>query len=219
MHGIPEGLPSDLLTRRPDIIAAERRLEAASAQIGVAEANFFPNIILSSELGRKSKDLGDVLSSRGEIWLIEFKILTPLLDWGYNTAALNKAESEFRQAALNYKNTVLNALKESADAFDNFEKAQEIFKLRKMLLSSTQNNLRIAELTYKNGIITYLDVLDAQRNHSNAQQDLSHAVNDMQDAVVIIYTSLGGGWDASIFTRQIENKPEKEKPVSEYYPE
>ena len=62
-------------------------------------------------------------------------------------------------------------------------------------------------------------MLDAQRNNSNAQQDLSNAVNDMRDAVVTLYTSLGGGWDASIFTRQIENKPEKEKPVSEYYPE
>ncbi len=207
MHGIPAGLPSDLLTRRPDIIAAERYLEVASAQIGVAEANFFPNIILTSELGRKSNDLDDVLSSRGENWLIEFNILTPLLDWGFNKATLNKAESEFRQAALNYKNTVLSALKESADAFDNFEKAQEIFKLRKMLLSSTRNNLRIAELTYENGIITYLDVLDAQRNHSSAQQDLSNAVNDMQDAVVTLYTSLGGGWDASILNQKIK-KPE-----------
>jgi len=208
--GIPAGLPSSLLTRRPDIIAAERNLQAASANIGVAKANFFPSISLTGEYGRKSTDLSDLLSYSAKNWLFGIDILAPIVDWGVNSANLDQAKSSYREALLEYRDVVFGALKDSADSFDNYGKANSVYELRKELLRATEENLRISQLIYKNGVIDYLDVLDAQRSNANAKQDLSSAVNALLKARVRVYESLGGGWDASVFAERTEKQNRKD---------
>lgn len=210
--GIPAGLPSSLLTRRPDIIAAERNLQVASAGIGVAKGNFFPSISLSGEHGRKSKDLTDLLSFTSRNWLYSINILGPVIDWGANKANLDQAKSSYRQALLEYRDAVFSALKDTADSFDNYDKANGVYELRNELLVATEENLKIALLVYKNGVIDYIEVLDAQRSNANAQQDLSAAVNALQNARVRVYESLGGGWDASVFADRT-NKKNRKDPV------
>lgn len=208
--GIPAGLPSSLLTRRPDIIGAERKLQVASAEIGVAKGNFFPNISISGEYGRKSKALTDLLTYSAKNWLFRVDLLGPLIDWGVNRANLDQAKSEYRQALLEYRDVVFSALNDTAEAFDNYDKANDVYEIRIKLLNATEENLKISQLMYKNGVVDYLDVLDAQRNNANAQQALSSAVGSLQNARVRVYKSLGGGWDASAFTVRTDKKNRKE---------
>lgn len=105
---------------------------------------------------------------------------------------------------------VFGALKDNTESFDNYEKANGVYELRKELLKATEENLKISLLTYKNGVIDYLDVLDAQRSNANAKQDLCSAVNALQKARIRVYESLGGDWVASVFVERTEKRNRKE---------
>ncbi len=194
LGALPVGLPADLLKRRPDIIAAERKVEVASAGIGIAKADYFPNIMLTADIGNRSADLTDILSSAGRRWIIEANVNMPLWDWGRVDLNVETAEANYQVALLKYQQAVLVAFSEVASSLEDYKDAFTVFDLRKSLLTATKENLRIADLRYANGVISYLDVLDAQRNHATAEQELSSAIKAKQLAMVNLYRSLGGGW-------------------------
>lgn len=206
------GLPSSLLKRRPDIVAQERRLQAANADIGAAKTDYFPNIVLNGYYGGKSSELEDVLDN-AETWLLGFDVTMPIFTWGKTTANIEILESQYREVFLNYQKTVLNAFKETAEAFEGFEQTQLEYELKLELVNATKENMRIANLRYNNGSISYIGVLDAQRNLANAEADFSSAINLHQSAFINLYKTLGGGWDSDAFEEQL--RPQKQETESQ----
>ena len=175
-NALPVGLPSALLERRPDIRQAEQKLIAANAKVGVAYTNMFPRISLTGRAGAESTVLSDLLKS--PYGIMEGALLTPILGWGKNRAAL-KAKTAFQ---------------ETQNAIVNFNKIKEVYDLRAHLERSSKSYVDLAQLQYINGVINYLDVLDAQRGYFDAQIGLSNAIRDELIAVVQVYKALGGGW-------------------------
>ena len=202
-NNLPVGLPANILKRRPDIIAQERKLQAASANIGVGRANYFPYITLTGYLGGKSAELDEIFDN-ADTWLFGADISMPLFNWGKTKALVTDSESNYREALLSYRKTVLNAFRESAEALESFEQSRTEFNLKQELLAATQENMRISQLRYNNGSVAYINVLDAQRSLANAQQDYSSAINNHQKAFIYLYKVLGGGWDAQAYQERLK---------------
>lgn len=190
---LPVGLPSVLLERRPDIRQAEQSLIAANAAVGVAFTDMFPHLALTASYGRESEELSNLLQS--PYHLISGTLLTPLFTFGKNRAKLKAKKAAYEQAVYNYEKVVLNAFKEVRNAIVEFNKTKDIYDSRKLLEKSTKSALDLAQLQYINGVIGYMDLLDAQRSYLDAQIGLSNAVRDKQITMVNLYKALGGGWN------------------------
>lgn len=198
-HNIPEsvtaGLASDLLERRPDIMQSEQALKAASERIGVAKAALFPSVQLTGSLGFETEEFDDLLDSDGDTWILELDIVQPLFYSGARRAGLSSAESAFNQARLSYQQTVLEALQETSNALNQFHKATETLTALTGLENSSAEYLRLAEKRYRNGVLAYIDVLDARRQLFDAQISVNEARQDQLFALVSLYKAVGGGWD------------------------
>ena len=189
---LPIGLPSTLLERRPDIRQAEQKLIAANAKVGVAYTNMFPRLALTGGFGSESTSLSELLKSPYAV--MEGALLTPIFGWGKNRAALKAKKAAYEVEVHNYGKSVLQAFKETRNAIVNFNKIKEVYELRANLERSAKSYMELAQLQYINGVINYLDVLDAQRGYFDAQIGLSNAIRDELITVVQLYKALGGGW-------------------------
>ncbi|MCD8310740.1 MAG: efflux transporter outer membrane subunit [Prevotellaceae bacterium] len=189
---LPAGLPSTLLERRPDIRQAEQQLKAAHAAVGVAYTNMFPKLNLTVHLGYESGYLSDLYHSPYH-WLRD-NLVFPIIAWGKYRAQLKAKKAAYEQECARYEKSVLNAFKEVHNAIVNYNKMKEIYESRLQLEHSSKTTMELAQLQYINGIINYMDVLDAQRLYFNAQIDVSNAVRDELLALVDMYKALGGGW-------------------------
>jgi len=196
---IPEkvtaGLPASLLQRRPDAMRAGQELIAASELIGVSKARLFPSIRLTGDLGFKTTEFSSMLDSDGKYWIIELDVIMPLFNAGARKAEVSAAESRFNQARLIYEQVVLEALREVSDALNRFYKSGETFQALLELERASAEYLKLAEKRYRNGILAYLDVLDAQRALFDARISVSEARQAQLFALVDLYKALGGGWD------------------------
>lgn len=190
--GLPVGLPSALLERRPDIRQAEQAVIAANAAVGVAFTNLFPRITLTATYGAESAELSDILKS--PYHLLSANILAPIFAMGKNRAMLKAKKAACEQAAYAYEKAVLNAFKDAYNAIAEFNKIKEIYDTRLRLEQASKSTLDLAQLQYLNGVIGYMDLLDAQRGYLDAQISLSNAVRDKQISLVNLYKALGGGW-------------------------
>jgi len=190
---LPVGLPSTLLERRPDIRQAEQKLIAANAKVGVAYTNMFPRLALTGGFGSESTSLSELLKSPYAV--MEGALLTPIFGWGKNRAALKAKKAAYEAEVHSYEKAVLEAFKETRNAIVNFNKIKEVYELRANLERSAKSYMDLAQLQYINGVINYLDVLDAQRGYFDAQIGLSNAIRDELIAVVQLYKALGGGWE------------------------
>lgn len=192
---IPVGDGAALLARRPDVRAAERRLAAATARIGVATADLYPHISLGGSVGTTAIDAGDLFTGGPFRWL-----LGPLLNWSLNQSAARAriagAEADSRGALANFDGSVLTALEETETALSNY--AHELD--RRTRLQSARDNAataaRITRARQREGQIDFLDVLDAERTLADADTDLAAADARIADAQVDLFRSLGGGWQA-----------------------
>ena len=191
-ESLPVGLPSDLLERRPDIRAAEQQLIAEHARVKVAYTNMFPRISLTGQFGLESDVLSNFLQSPYS--LLNGAVLTPLFNWGKNRAALKAQKASFEAEVHSYEKSVLNAFKEAKNAIVDFNKIKEVYQLCLKLERSAKTYVDLAQLQYINGVINYMDVLDAQRGYFDAQIGVSNAIRDELIAVVNVYKALGGGW-------------------------
>ena len=180
------------LERRPDIRAAEQQLIAEHARVMVAYTNMFPRISLTGQFGLESDVLSNFLQSPYS--LLNGAVLTPLFNWGKNRAALKAQKSSFEAEVHSYEKSVLNAFKEAKNAIVDFNKIKEVYQLRLKLERSAKTYVDLAQLQYINGVINYMDVLDAQRGYFDAQIGVSNAIRDELIAVVNVYKALGGGW-------------------------
>jgi multidrug efflux system outer membrane protein len=192
---VPAGIPSELVERRPDIRQAEQRLVAANANVGVARAQFFPSISLTGTLGRASAALRDLVTGDGTtVHSISAGLTQPLFSGGALVANYDAARARAEQAALAYRRTVLVALQEVCDALAAYERDIEETETNRQRVAVTSESLRLAQLRFRSGVASYLEVLDAERQLLSAQLDLNASGLNQRIAAVQLYKALGGGW-------------------------
>jgi outer membrane protein, multidrug efflux system len=191
---VPAGLPSALLERRPDLRQAEHRLVAANARIGEAKAAFFPQLMLTGAFGVESIALSDLFTGPAKIWQFGPRVTIPIFNAGRLSSNLRAAKARQEQALIQYGQTIQQAFREVEDALVTHRKLREIRPDREVLVASARRSLALAELRYKDGLASYLDVLDAQRQLFAAEIELTRIHRDQLTSVVQVYKALGGGW-------------------------
>ena len=172
---------------------AEQRLIAANAKVGITYTNMFPKIALTSDLGFETDEFATILSS--PMFFISSNLLSPIFNMGKNKAKYKAQQAVYEQECYKYEEVVMSAFYDVINAMVEFEKIKEIYETRMLLEESAKATMELAQLQYLNGVIGYLDVLDAQRNYFDAQVGLSNAYRDKQITMVKLYKALGGGWE------------------------
>ncbi len=192
---VPAGLPSDLLLRRPDIRAAEQQLIATNANIGAARANFFPRITLTASAGRASTTLDGLVGSGGVgAWSFGPSITLPIFDMGRNQANLDAARAGREIAVAQYEKAIQSAFREAADALAGRATLSDQLTALEAQAAAERDRFRLADLRYRNGIASYLDLLDAQRSLFATEQALAQTRLAQRANEVQLYKALGGGW-------------------------
>ncbi|MBS3912555.1 MAG: efflux transporter outer membrane subunit [Hydrogenophaga sp.] len=191
---VPAGLPSDLLTRRADIRQAEQQLIAANANIGAARAAFFPRIALTAGVGTASGDLSGLFKDGSWGFTLAPQALLPIFDAGRNQAGLDSAQVTRAVAVAQYEKAIQSAFREVADALAGRATLGEQLRAQQAQASAEAERFRLAELRYRNGVASFLDVLDAQRSLFATQQGLTQTRLAQQQNQVALYKALGGGW-------------------------
>ena len=188
--------PSLLLTRRPDIQAAEQSLTAANANIAVARADYFPTLSLSALLGLNSTEANDLLQASARRWQTGAAIAGPILDFGRTRANVQGAEAQKEQALIAYQQTIRVAFKDVVDAMKRTGTTAERVDALDNAVQAQSSALRVANARYHAGYSNYLEVLDAERSLYQSQLEQISAIRDRLAASVTLYKALGGGWDA-----------------------
>lgn len=193
LRDLQAGLPSDLLTRRPDIVAAEHRLKASHANIGAARAAFFPRIALTGSLGTASAELSGLFEPGSKAWSFSPVLSLPIFDAGRNRAGLDLAEVRRDLAVAGYEKTVQTAFREVSDALSARHWLAEQVRIQQTTLAAQTERARLAKLRYDNGAAPYLEVLDAQRDLLAVEQQLVQTRRALLSSRVNLYAALGGG--------------------------
>lgn len=191
---IPEGLPSNLLTRRPDIIAAEEKMIAANARVSEARALYFPQIELTGMFGNSSALLHQLLTSPAQMWQYGISAVVPVFNSGQTYYQVEEAMAVRDETLASYRQTVLNAFKEVEDALISYQKNRQLVSQHRQQVKVLKQYYHLAELRYREGEVDYLNVLDAERELFDAELDLVSAQADSFNAVADLYGALGGGW-------------------------
>jgi NodT family efflux transporter outer membrane factor (OMF) lipoprotein len=194
MPSIPEGLPSDLIERRPDIRAAEQQLIAANARIGVAKAAYFPRISLTGFLGFESAQLSSLFSPARSVWGLAPQLAQPIFTGGRLKSNVRFTQAQQEAFLVNYQKTVQNAFREVSDSLIAHRKVRQVRAERESLVSTLRDRVRLAYMRYNGGVSNLLEALDADRNLFNAELSLAQARRDELLSVVQVYKALGGGW-------------------------
>lgn len=199
---IPAGLPSSLLERRPDISAAERAMAAANARIGAAQAAFFPRLTLTGALGYESSELGNLLQWSSRTFLLGPLVGTvlslPIFDGGRREAGVERARAGYEEDVAAYRQAVLQAFKEVEDGLASLRILGEQTQVQDLAVKQASKAARLSQIQYKEGSISYLDVLDADREVL-VQKRLSVKLDgDRAMAAVALVRAIGGGWDNDI---------------------
>lgn len=194
---VPPGLPSSLLERRPDIREAEQILAAANAQIGVAKAQFFPQISLTGSGGGsfgRSSAFSSLMTSHLGIWSYGAQVSQPIFTGGALKGNLHLAESEHRQALIAYRQAIQHAFGDVSDALIGYQKDHQVRVRQQDTVADLQESVRLSNMRYSGGTTTYLEVLDGQRSLYAAELTLAGARGTEYQSLVQLYRALGGGW-------------------------
>ena len=193
---LPPGLPSDLVTRRPDVRSAEQQLVAANAQIGVAKALLYPQITISGFAGGGSTTISG--SSFGPFWLFNAlpAVSVPIFNMGRLQANVEYNEARAQEAGLRYQQTLQQAFREVSDALVGIRKRQEFRLQQELLVKALADASEVAKMRYEGGVSSYLEVLDTERQLFDAEVQLVQAKRDESLSVIGLYKALGGGWRA-----------------------
>jgi outer membrane protein, multidrug efflux system len=194
---VPPGLPSSLLERRPDIREAEQTLVAANAEIGVAKAQFFPQISLTGSGGGafgRSSAFSSLMSSQIGIWSYGAQVSQPIFTGGALRGNLRLAESQHQQALLAYQQSIQRAFGDVSDALIGYQQFHQVRVRQENSVADLQESVRLSDMRYKGGTTTYLEVLDGQRSLFSAELTLAEARGTEYQSLVQLYRALGGGW-------------------------
>ncbi len=191
---VPAGLPSELLQRRPDILAAEHNLKAANAVIGAARAAFFPSITLTANAGTASSQLSGLFDGGSGTWLFEPHINLPIFTAGSLRANLDAIEIAKTIEVADYEKTIQTAFQEVSDGLAARQTYREQLEAQRQLVASTEDYYKLAERRYRGGVDSYLILLDAQRQLFSVQQSMIGDRLAQLTSEVNLYKALGGGW-------------------------
>lgn len=199
----PSGLPSLLLRRRPDVLAADEQLRAASERVAVAHADFFPRISLTASAGQVSADLNTLAKSGSQTWSFGPSVYLPVFDGGANRAALAAARARYDQSLSAWRGVVLRAFREVEDSLSDLRTLGDQGEAVDRALTSAQDTAKLAVARYDKGLSNYLDVVDAQRGALQAERLSVQLRGQRTSAMIALATALGGGWteEASVAQR------------------
>jgi len=190
---VPAGLPSALLLRRPDVRAAEQALIAANANIGVAEASFYPTLSLTGLLGVQSSELSE-LFDEGRTWNVQAGLLGPIFNAGRLRNQRRVAVAQFDKALAQYEQTVTRALADASTPLVSLEKLGAAETERQRAVRANEEAVRLVNIRYESGFSAYFEVLDAMQQLFTAQNSLARTRRDRLVAFVQLYRALGGGF-------------------------
>jgi NodT family efflux transporter outer membrane factor (OMF) lipoprotein len=191
---VPSGLPSELLERRPDIAAAERRVAAANAQLGVATAAFYPRLLLSGSAGFESSPLGSLLSGTSSFWSIGPALIVNVFDGGRRRAVSDQARAAQDEATAVYRQAVLIAFREVEDQLAALRILEEEAGIQRRAVDAAERSLMQATNRYRGGLASYLEVTVAQSVALNNQRTAVEILTRRMNASVLLMKGLGGGW-------------------------
>jgi len=191
----PPGLPAELVERRPDVRQAEEQIRSANAQVGVAVANFFPRIGLTSLYGGQSTELEDVVKGSANIWNLVGSISGPIFTGGQLLEQYYAQVAGWEQAKLQWEQTLVTAFSEVSSTLVLQEKLGEVRDAQEKTVHAYEESVRLSLLRYNQGLANYYEVLEAQQLLFPAQIDLAQTQRDQLVVVVDLYRALGGGWD------------------------
>jgi multidrug efflux system outer membrane protein len=191
---VPAGLPSELLTRRPDLRQAEQNLIAANALIGAARAQYFPSISLTGLFGSASSMLSDLFSGPAKIWSFAAAASMPIFTAGGIAGQVQQAEAVQQQALLQYQRAIQVAFQEVEDALVTLQKSRVQLEVQVSQVATLTTYARLSRIRYDNGYTSYIEVLDAERNLFAAQESQTQTQNTVYASLVNLYRAMGGGW-------------------------
>lgn len=191
---VPAGMPSSLLERRPDVRAAEQALIAANANIGVAQAAYFPQVSLSGFLGGQSTQLASLFSGPHSAWSFIPQVSQPIFSAGRLKSNVKLAEAEHESALIQYEKTIQTAFSEVSNALIAHQRTRESRVEQERLVNALQDRTRLAYVRYRGGVDTQLNALDADRDLFQAELSLAQIRLNELLSVVQLYKALGGGW-------------------------
>jgi multidrug efflux system outer membrane protein len=191
---VPPGLPSELLQRRPDLLAAEQQLAAATARIGAAKAERFPKITLTGLLGVAHPELSLLFTDASSFGVLGAALAGPVLNAQVLGFQQEAVEAQSRQVVAQYQQSVLTAFREVEDALVAVRTARTQNEAQQQQVTALQSALKLAELRYKGGLANYLEVLVARRNLFEAELGMTATHRLHLVSVVQLYKALGGGW-------------------------
>lgn len=191
---LPAGIPSDVLVRRPDVLQAERALRAANANIGAARAAFFPRISLTASAGSASSTLDGLFDAGSGTWTFVPQISLPIFNAGALSASLDVAKVQREIQVAEYEKAIQTAFREVADALAERTTLSEQLDARRKLVEASAESYRLSDARYRNGVDSYLVLLDAQRSRYAAEQELIAARLSEAGNRVALYKVMGGGW-------------------------
>jgi multidrug efflux system outer membrane protein len=192
---LPAGVPSEVLVRRPDVLAAEHALQAANAQIGAARAAFFPTITLTGTGGTASAELGGLFQPGSLAWTFTPRITLPIFHGGALRASLDVATVRKSIQVAQYERAIEQAFREVADALASRDLLDQQVKAQEARVAAEQRRYHLSDLRYRAGMDGYLTLLTAQRDLFAAQQGLITARQARLTNLVDLYRALGGGWN------------------------
>jgi multidrug efflux system outer membrane protein len=191
---VPAGLPSEILTQRPDVVAAEQSLIAANARVSAARALYFPSISLTGLLGVASGDLNKLFSGGSDTWSYAGQLAGPIFQGGANVGLNQQADAQRAQLLANYEKTVQRAFADVDDALIATQKTAERTRAQQAQVDALRDYARLSRLRFEGGYSSYLEVLDAETSLFNAELLYSQGQRDRLLAHVDLYKAMGGGW-------------------------
>jgi NodT family efflux transporter outer membrane factor (OMF) lipoprotein len=204
---IPIGLPSELLRRRPDIMEAEANLHAATANIGVAVASFYPSFDLLSLFDLQATDAANLFTLAARTWILGLSVSAPLFEGGKLAATVELRRQQQKQAMIAYDKAVLQAFSDVDNALTDYEKEQQRRTLLRDAVAANEHAFDLAQQRYTQGIATYLDVLNAQQSVLTSQRNYQDSTAAVSTDLVALYLALGGGWEDTFPTPANEAAP------------
>ncbi|MGH7828355.1 MAG: efflux transporter outer membrane subunit [Candidatus Binatia bacterium] len=191
------GLPSELLRRRPDIRRAERQLAAATAQVGAVTADLFPRFFLTGAAGLQSISAGDWLTGGSRFWSIGPTITWPIFDAGRIRANIEVRNAQQEQALTQYEKAILTALEDVENSLVGYSREQARYRSLTEAVAANRRAVAMANELYVNGLVNFLNVLEAQRSLYASENDLAQSEAAMASNLVSLYKALGGGWETN----------------------
>jgi outer membrane protein, multidrug efflux system len=191
------GLPSDLLERRPDIAEAERQMAVANAQIGIARAAYYPSLNLFANGGWQAADIAKLLNVQSTFWAVGANVAESIFTGGARRAQTQFAKAGYDASVAAYRDTVLNAFREVQDDVTGLTVLDQASRSQQQAVDAARRTLDIATSRYVGGLVSYLDVVNAQQNLLNNEQELAVIRGQRLVTSVLLIKALGGGWDAS----------------------